>query len=320
LYKQAEEIEPKRRISTKEFLEKVFTALKERIKESRGFVSWDDFASEYPKIVLEHGEPFDTREDYKKLFLKSTFGLDDDFRVLDRDVVGDDLYNEIYKDINVKALLKELLIRYAEKNNGVVPRETVELMILTKINSNISEKDKNDVLKDIFEYDPTQNEYRVKKSKQATILDFAREKTAKPKPQYIPLPHELALSMADAAKYYGGHSVKHASQRRGDKVIKISDLIVEVNGTVYYVIINDRETAIRLLNKICSQDSAEREKAVVLYIYYKTLPNDVKSYGSLVKPAKMLAVPYDKHECVVEAFKTYDPGRALKEKCEAEEL
>jgi len=321
LYKQVGKTKPSRRISTKEFLEKTFTALKERIKENHGFISWDDFAAVYPDIVLKYGGPFDTREDYKELFLKSTFGLDEDFRILDRDLIGEDLYKEIYKDIDVKSLLKEFLKHYAEKNNGVISRDIVELVILAKIDTNISEKDKNAILSELFDYDPISNVYRIKKSKHIPILTFSKGKLkGKPKPQYMPLPYELASSIIEAARYYGGHKVKHAYKRSGDEVVKISDVIVEVNGTVYYIIINDPKTAIKLLNKISGQVGVDREKTVVLYIYYGSVPEDVKSYRDSIRPAKMLVVPYEKYECAIDAFKSYNPCEVLIVKCKAEEL
>jgi len=297
-----ETLQPIKRLSQEEFLRLVFEKMKGDIVKETGMVTWDLFTKHFPDVVIKYGGPYGETRSYKELFHNITIELAGDLRMLDRDKVGDALYDFVYKGVQPEALLRRALCLYGAQRKEI-PRTELDLKVLPKINGRIDNVSRIKMIKELFKYDPIGNKYiftgpAVKVERMEKYLEKGPEKAV----SALPMPPELVLKISENADSYGGHKVK---QMTGDV-----SCVITSSKNVFFINVNDDAGVRRFASGTPEKDKAGK---VVVFVYSSEKENKLKAIARQLMPAGLVAVPYDRWKQLVEAFREYDPLKVLKD-------
>jgi len=293
-----ETLRPLKQLDLRDFLKIVFQKMKEETVKNEGIITWEMFVRCYPDVVLKYGGPYGETRSYKELFEGITIELADGLRILDRDKVGDELYQEVYYSVSPEKLVRKTLMLLG-KARKKIPRTELDLKILPKINGRVDDKVRVKVLKDLFEYDIIGNAY-IFKSVSETLEKYLPKK-GKVEISPLPMPAELVLMIKENAIKYGAHKVK---ELMGD-----FSLSVITPKITYLLNLNDAAGIRRFA--MGSPESEKREKAVV-FLHHGAKQKNLQSLAKLLKPSVLVAMPYEKWKDLANAFREYDPMERLK--------
>lgn len=270
-------LKPLKQLDLQEFLKLVFQRMKREIVKNEGIITWEMFVRYFPDVVLKYGGPYGETKSYKELFEGITIELADGLRILDRDKVGDELYQDVYYAIDAERLVRRALILLG-KQRKQIPRAELDLKILPKINGRVDDKIRVRVLRDLFEYDIIGNIYVFKPVSETLDKFLPREETARERP--FPMPAELILTIKENATKYGAHKVK---ELLGD-----FSLSVETPKRIYMLNIND-EAGIRRF--AMGSPKTDKRGKVIVFLHHGVKDKSLKSLARLLKPSVLIAIP-----------------------------
>lgn len=286
------------KLSEREFLELILKKMRREIVNNHGVTDWVAFQSHYPGVVLKHGNLFSDTKSYKDFFESVTIPLAGNARMFNRDKIGEDLYKAVYHKISPTTLLTRALSLCGEGRKEI-SRAEMEYKILPNIDGRVSNKTRARIVKRLFDYDPIGNKYVFKGRRTRTLEKWI----PKPKRKIAaapPMPEELSIKIVEAAKKYGGHTVK---ELRGD-----FQIVVEAARKKFLININD-EGGVRRFGAGTSEQ--EKKSQIVVFLYYELNADQLATIATIVKPAILIAVPYAQYHHVVDALRKYDPIEEL---------
>jgi len=289
---------PKAKLTEHEFLELILKKMKKEIIRNRGIVDWEMFQTHFPAVVLKHGDLFSDTKSYKDFFENVTIQLAGSARMFARDKIGEDLYGAVYGKIAPKTLLTRALAICGEGHKEI-SRAEMEYKILPTMDGRINNKTRTLILKQLFTYDPIGNKYIFKGRRIKTLERWFPEVEKAAAPPLL-VPQEVVLKVEEAAKKYGGHTVKELQYN--------FQLLIEVRGKRYLINVND-EPGVRRFG--AGSLAEEKKDTDVVFLYYSLIQGQLSTLANVVIPARLIAVPYTEYQKVVEAFRKYNPDEKL---------
>ena len=301
--------EPSRRIpadveSERKLVVSIMNSMKREIRENNGLVDWRMFSRAYPNVVWKEGAPPGGETDMKALFEKYCFAVSPEFRVLDRDLVGEDEWMSVYGSIDEKQLLQACLIKYVSAREGRIKRAEAIYGIISKLNSRFRDELIETIFKTLFSYDWKSDEYRLI-DVQKTLQEFVPKAKIEEKEVRVLIPEEVVTAIERTCKDFG-HSIVY---KRGVRPrVQISeaekqfDLMVQTAKKEMVLVSINNETAIRAA-------WAARIRSPIIYISYSERIANIKA---LTEKLDLVVIPHQEHGRVISAFKDYDPVSTLR--------
>ena len=282
----------------------IMNSMKREIRENNGLVDWRMFSRAYPNVVWKEGAPPGGETDMKAFFEKYCFTVSPEFRVFDRDLVGEEEWMRVYGSIDEKRLLQACLMKYASAREGRIKRAEAIYGVINKLNSRFKDELIQTIFKTLFSYDWKSDEYRLI-DVQKTLREFVPKAKIEEKEVRVLIPEEVVTAIERTCKDFG-HSIVY---RRGARPrVQISeaekqfDLMVQTAKKEMVLVSINNETAIRAA-------WAARIRSPIIYICYSERMANVKA---VTEKLDLVVIPHQEHDRVISAFKDFDPVSALR--------
>lgn len=300
-------------ISEHDFVAEVVKRMKRDLQRTKGLVSWNMFSAHYPHVVWKIGAPpiEGGNDSYKKLFEKYIFPLTSEWRIFDRDKIGDEVWKEVYDAIPAEKLLTNCMRLFAEGKGRKIKREELVYGLLQKIDGRIDDRLISEVLERNFTYDLTEEVYVLHEIKGPMDIFLPKPGTFPSPAKYEaapPPPEKVIFRYTETAKMFG-HKILYKKAQRSARGLSATealfDLIIETSKGRIYISVNDT-TPVKQAAYYWSE--AERLNRPIVFIYYGKKVDEIREATNKIT---VYAIIYDKWEEVERALKAANPLEKL---------
>lgn len=156
-----DQVSPHKELPLSKFLELLLSKIKQELIATGGIITWDLFSAHFPHIVITQGGPYGNLKNYKDLYNEITIDIGDGFSLLKKSEIDDSLYKEIYETLAPSILFKRRLISLG-KSRKKIPQLELEKKILPLLNNLPDKSSEQQIIEEVFDFDPVIKEYIFK--------------------------------------------------------------------------------------------------------------------------------------------------------------